>query len=202
MSKFTEQEKNIIQYLQQKPNVDVKWEELAQFAKDPQNVKLKTIQRAVSEIKRKFKESNLNVPFNTKFSLLTEVSNKEQVLVQVKRSPAGNTMIVDAKRVVHPALIDFVLDRNNKGVRTKSGYYKLGDDDWEMIKYFAENVGKIVKISDLRDKVKYPQYGSKLPPRWYNSIMHIINNLRRTVPALKSRLLTTNVDGETCYLFQ
>jgi hypothetical protein len=49
---LTEQEIKITDFLILKGEAIVYWEELAQFAKDPQNVKLKTIKRAVSEIKR------------------------------------------------------------------------------------------------------------------------------------------------------
>ena len=202
MSKLflTVQEQNIVNYLSTKNGI-VNWEELVQFAKDPQNIKLKTLQRAVSEIKKKYTSIGIDLPFNVQFSTLVNPTIKtEQKLVQVKRTPDGNVML--AKDIRHPAQVDFAIDRNNKAVKSKFGYHKLNDDEFDMIKYFDANVGRVIKISELRDKVKYPQFGSKLPARWFDAIMRSINSLRRSVPGLKNRILTTEFDGETSYLYQ
>lgn len=203
--KLSLQEMKVIDYLQSKNNSPVLWEELAQFAKDPQNVKQKTVQKTVSEIKRKYASAGLPAPFNVKFSSIINEPKQvvtEQKLVQIKKTLGGNTMLVDDKKKLLPAQIDFVLDRNMKRVKTRNGYHLLNDEEWEMMKYFNENVGRFIKISELRDKVKYPHFGSKLPPRWYDSIMRVINNLRRTIPDLKNRLITTKISDETNYLFQ
>ena len=52
--RLTEQENKISNYLIAKNGQTVFWEELAQFAKEPQKVKLKSIKRTVSEMRRKF----------------------------------------------------------------------------------------------------------------------------------------------------
>lgn len=197
---LTNKEKKIIDYLTNKKSVA--WEELAQFSIDPTNVKLKTIHKTISEIKRKYNMENSPPPFDCKFSYLGKEEKQpiEQRLVQVRKTPDGNTMVVKEEK---PSVqVDFVLDRNNKSVRTKSGSSKLNDDQWEILSYFDNNPGKIIKISELRDKVKYPNYGSKLPPRWFDAIMRSINGLRRTVPNIKNRLLTTKIDNETSYIYQ
>ena len=51
---LTEQDTKIIGYLQSRNLQDVAWEELAQFSKEPTTVKLNTIKKAVSEIKKCF----------------------------------------------------------------------------------------------------------------------------------------------------
>ena len=192
--KLTKQEQKIVAFLSDK-NDAVHWEELAQFAIDPANVKLRTIQKTVSEIRRKYSTDNIPIPFSNNFMHLA----KEQNLVQVKRTPEGNALVV---RDIKPAAkIDFILDRNTKSVRTKWGIYKLGDDEWVMLSYFDSNIGRAIKLSELRD-VKYPNYGSKLPPRWFSSIQRTIHNIRRTIPSLQNRLLTTRLDNETSYLYQ
>lgn len=232
--KLSDQETKVINYLNGKSTAH--WEELAQFAKDPHTVKLKTIKKTVSEIKRKYAEYGVPTPFNTVFSTLVsenkEVENDDtlinamnmlvntdgtvnasaladaQVLVPIKRTittvlsaPAPAPVSVPSVAQQHPAHADFFLDRAMKRVRTKLGNHNLNDNEWEMFKYFHSNVGKLIPISELRDKVVYPQWGSKTPARWFDSIMRIINNLRRQVPGLDRRLLT--VKGiETSYLFQ
>lgn len=224
---LTNQEIKIVNYLINKDAVY--WEELSQFAKNPQSVKLKTIKKVVSEIKRKYISANLTIPFNVKLTDLSlkdkdivnglgavyfdgmnalietfnkdEVKNMPQNLVQVKRTPDHNVMVVTSGSNILPAHIDFVLDRNTKRVKTKLGYHKLNDSEWEMMKYFHTNVSKLITISELRDKVTYPQYGSKLPARWFDAIMRTVNNLRKQVPGLNNRLLTVK-STETSYLFQ
>lgn len=211
--RLTKQEQCVVDYLCSKNWGKVYWEELAQFAKDPQNVKRKSILRMVSDLKKKFLDANLALPFDVKFaSLATEavaspsptlqvaIANPAvQKLVQIKRTPAGNTVQVSAN--AHPAHVDFVLDRNFKRVRTRNGFHQLNDNEWQLFSYIHGNVGRIIPISELRDKVVYPQYGSKLPARWFDGIMRIINNMRRQVVGLNSRLLTVK-GAETSYLFQ
>jgi hypothetical protein len=205
-NKLTTQETKIINYLQSKNNTEVAWEELAQFAKDPQNVKRKTVQKSVSEIKRKYTSDGLAIPFNVKFISLLDIAEStplqtEQKLVQIKKTTGGNMMIVNEKKNIHQAQVDFVLDPSLRRVRTREGLYQLNDNEWYMMEYFNRNIGRLITLSELRDKVVYPNYGSKLPARWFNSIMSIINNLRRQVPGLDKRILTVK-SNETSYLYQ
>jgi hypothetical protein len=225
--KLSEQETKVVDYLVIRNNGGVYWEELAQFAKDPKTVKMKTVQKTVSEIKRKYVTAGVPVPFDVKFKSIPPVEevkveekpvqtigdlnqgkigpslNLSQNLVQIKKTPAGNTIVVDGKNntTTLAAHVDFVLDRNTKRVKTKFGSHLLNDSEWEVFKYIHSNAGRIIAISELRDKVVFEHYGSKLPARWYDSIMRIINNMRRAIPGLERRLLT--VKGvETSYLFQ
>jgi hypothetical protein len=206
--RLTKQEQCVVDYLCSKNKSKVYWEELAQFAKDPQNVKRKSILRMVSDLKKKFVSADFALPFDVTFASLTAeaappssstANPAVQKLVQIKRTPAGNTMQVNAN--LHPAHIDFVLDRNTKRVRTRNGFHQLNDNEWQLFSYIHSNVGRIIPISELRDKVVYPQYGSKLPARWFDGIMRIVNNMRRQVVGLNSRLLTVK-GAETSYLFQ
>lgn len=218
--KLTEQETKVVDYLVPRTGKRVNWEELAQFAKDPQNVKIKTVKKTVSEIRRKYAAVGVAAPFNVNFGSLTQSEEKveekptqtigeligaklSQNLVQIKKTPDGNTVVVDSKNNTStlPVHVDFVLDRNTKRVKTKFGSHLLNDSEWEVFKYIHSNAGRIIAISELRDKVVFEHYGSKLPARWFDSIMRIINNMRRAIPGLERRLLT--VKGvETSYLFQ
>lgn len=204
---LTEQEIRVIDFLMSKNNGSIYWEELAQFAKSPQTVKLKTIKKTISELKRKYVETGLPVPFNVKFATMpTETPApvpQVQNLVQIKRTPAGNTMVVDGNNTpsMHPAQVDFTLDMYTKRVKTRFGSHQLNDSEWEVFKYVHAHAGKLIPISELRDKVVYPQWGSKLPARWFDAIMRIINNMRRAIPGLDLRLLTVK-GAETSYLFQ
>lgn len=205
--KLTNQENKIINYLSSKDQVY--WEELAQFAKDPKTVKFRTLQKVISDLKKKYKEAGISFPFNRKLIFLSSTSSKdpiekqqEQKLVQVRATPGKNIVRVDSEVMNKPtAHIDFQLNFNNKSVKTKSGEYRLNDREWDVMKYFYSNVGKVIKLSEFRDKVVYPQFGSKLPPRWFDHIKSIIGNLRAQVPGLKDRILTVK-SVETSYLFQ
>lgn len=232
--KLSDQETKVVNFLTSRNNSNVFWEELAQFAKDPQTVKLKTIKKTVSEIRRKYSAAGLSAPFSVTFHTMSPESDgpkpsddsaemtinaiemdnllssppapsKPQVLVQVKRIATDSVVAVPPpSNPVAPAPAahtDFVIERNYKRVRTKFGSHNLNDSEWEVFKYFHTNAGKLIPISELRDKVVFPQYGSKLPARWFDAIMRIVNNMRRAVPGLDRRLLT--VKGvETTYLFQ
>ena len=219
--KLTSQETKVIAFLTTKGDGPIHWEELAQFAKDPQTVKLRTIQKVVSDLKRKYLQANVPFPYNGKFSSLNappkeepkpqtigelikeKLSEKqEQTLVQVKRTPAGNVIRTDSADGAKPvAQVDFVLDPLSRRVKTRYGAHLLNEREWDMMKYLHANVGRVIAISELRDKVVYEKYGSKLPPRWFDHIKAIIGNLRAQVPGLRDRILT--VKGvETSYLFQ
>lgn len=209
--KLTDQEAKVVNYLNSRNGQKVAWEELAQFSKDPTSVKIKTTKKVVSEVKRKFSQANLPAPFEVSFYTLapeapapkvttTDIAQAEQVLVQVKRTPGGN--IIPSNSTKSPAQIDFAIDPLGfKRVKTRSGTYQLNDSEWDMFKYFYNNVGRLIPISELRDKLMYPNYGSKLPARWFDAIMRVINNLRRQVFGLDNRLLTVK-GAETSYLFQ
>lgn len=224
--KLTEQEARVVNFLLSKNNSTVKWEELAQFAKSPQTVKLKTIKKTISEIRRKYTETGISVPFNVSFAMMPTAEDKPELptidataiddflsqplqpspvqnLVQIKRTPAGNTMTVNSNDTVSllPAQIDFALDFNNRRVKTRYGSQSLNENEWLVFKYIHAHAGKLIPISELRDKVMYPQAGSKLPARWFDAIMRIINNMRRAIPGLEHRLLTVK-GAETSYLFQ
>lgn len=211
--KLTDQETKVVNYLNSRNGQKVAWEELAQFSKDPTSVKIKTTKKVVSEVKRKFSQANLPAPFEVSFYTLVQdkptmlpspdaeaIIKAEQVLVQVKRTPGGNIMPTDSTKTA--AQIDFAIDALGfKRVKTRSGVYQLNDSEWDMFKYFYNNVGRLIPISELRDKLVYPNYGSKMPARWFDAIMRVINNLRRQVHGLDKRLLTVK-SAETSYLFQ
>ncbi len=58
--KLTPQEQSIIKHLSGKTQAS--WEELAQFAKDPQNVKLRTLQKVVSDLRKKYTDAKVPCP--------------------------------------------------------------------------------------------------------------------------------------------
>lgn len=216
--KLTGQETKVVAFLTTKGDGPIHWEELAQFAKDPQTVKLKTIQKVISDLRKKYLVADVPFPYNGKFislnlppktpqtigELIKEKleEKREQTLVQIKRTPAGTLVKVDSADGAKPmAQVDFVLDPNTRRVRTKYGFHLLNEREWDVMKYLHANVGRVISISELRDKVVYEKYGSKLPPRWFDHIKAIIGNLRAQVPGLRDRVLT--VKGvETSYLFQ
>lgn len=230
--RLTEQEIKVTNYLQAKNNQEISWEELVQFSKTPQSVKKNTIQKVVSEIKRKYVRAGLNVPFSVTFKNMTalpicnedrQAQNlfKESVVtrplnfkfdpMQVERlnealdkSEQKFIKIPRLEPKSHQAQLDFILDVFSKRVRTKYGYKQLGDAEWDVFRYIHANPGRIISINELRDKVVFPQYGSKLPPKWYDTVMRIVNNLRRQVDGLKVRLMTIGAfnSGETGYIFQ
>ena len=223
---LTEQENKVVDFLITLKGGKAYWEELAQFAKDPQTVKIKTVKKTVSEIKRKYALIGEPLPFNVTFKELAhvetvvpvELSPEEilntipkpptpQTLVQIKRTPGGNTVVVSPNtvktEVVHPCHVDFVLNRNSRRVHTKEGAFNLNDNEWNVFAYLHEHVGKLVSLSELRDKVVYQHYGSKLPARWFARILSIIGNIRRQIPGIRQRLMTIPSPGqETKFLFQ
>lgn len=211
---LTAQETKIYNYLKSKNNQKVAWEELAQFAKDPTAVKMKTIQRTVSEIKKKFKDASLSSPFEVTFFSLTDKAQEPvvsiaispatattpQLLVEVKRTPAGT--LIPANSDKHVAQIDFAPHKDGyKKVITRNGQYQLNDPEWDVYKYFYNNPGRLITISELKDNVCfYKTPVSKLPARWFDSIMRVVQNLRRAVPGLDKRILTVK-STETSYIF-
>lgn len=197
---LTNQETNIIKFLTQL-NRDVAWEELAQFAKDPQTVKLKTIKKAVSDLKRKYILADTLFPYSYKFYNMSDtIMSSPQKLVQVKSTVGGNVMLSNSN--TYACQTDFRLNKNTKSVISSHGSFRLNDNEWDVFKYFHSNPERIVSLSELRDKVVFPQFGSKLPARWFSSITRIVQNLRRQVPTLKSRLVTITGLDETSYIFK
>lgn len=61
--KLTPQEQSIVKHLSGKTQAS--WEELAQFAKDPQNVKLRTLQKVVSDLKKKYTDAKVPCPIGS-----------------------------------------------------------------------------------------------------------------------------------------
>jgi len=205
--KLSPQENKIVNYLVSKNGNTVYLEELVQFAKDPQNIKRKTVLRWVSDIKKKYTDASLPLPYQVTFdSLANKTQSAVQSLTQVKKTPGGNMMRVPSPAQTiasppHPAHVDFTLDYNTRRVKTKLGSFQLNENEWNVFKYIHNNVGRLISLSELRDQVVFPQYGSKLPARWFDSIMRIIHNLRRQVNGLNTRLHTVK-GSETNYLFQ
>lgn len=203
MLNLSPQQIKLVQFLQT-ANSDVAWEELAQFANNPTTVKLKTIQKLLSDCKKKYRDLGLEFPFNKKMYNLhsnPEPVKNAQQLVKVKVTPVGN--VISANNFNCQS--DFVINKNTKSVKTKFGNHTLCDSEYEVFKYFHENPEKIVTISELRDKVVYPQFGSKLPARWFDNIGRTVQRLRKQIPTLAGRLLTipsTGGVGETSYLFK
>jgi hypothetical protein len=208
--KLTTQEQNITNFLSSKK--EAYWEELAQFAKEPSKVKLKTIQKAVSDIRKKFKDAHLKCPFECKlasfetsktvtqtnalFQAAEEaISFNGQKLVKVVRPPTQ----VDTRK---PHQIDFTLRKYQWQVITKTGIHTLSEDDFAVFEYFYDNAEKVISLEELRDRVVFPLFGSKLPARWFSAIQRRINNLRRAVPELKNRILTMKLDNTTGYFFR
>ena len=211
--KLTNQEKLIASYLQARPGTRVAWQELAQFAKDPQNVKLSTIQKAVGDVKRKLREANLPELNITFYSLTTPVPEpkviktevkQEQTLVEMRRTIGGR--MVSSGDTRPDAQIDFPPDpKGNRRVITRNGPINLGENEWDMYKHFYKNPGKKISITDLRDEVIFPKQKNtgKLPANWRDSIQRIAQNLRRQLE-LKDRLTTIpgGPNGETKYIFE
>jgi len=226
--KLTTQEQNFIEYLSSRE--EAYWEELVQFCKDPTTVKLKTVQKVVSDIKKKFRDENQTIPFNSKFSYFKlptyeepvieegygfptlKITHNGQTLVKLKRpvaEPVTNAPVPDRPVLPVPAdtrrphQIEFAIKRWQNQVISRSGAHVLSSDDLEVFEYLYNNYGEVVTLEELRDKVVFPKFGSKLPARWWDSIQRRINNVRRAVPELKNRILTVKTENNgTGYFFK
>lgn len=201
--KLTSQEQKIINYLSSKS--EVSWEELVVFVKDPQNVKMKTLQKVVSDVKRKFKEVNLPVPFNCAFKSLSAIDfkiNKELVaqiepVIKLRITVGGNK--VPATNTNPDAHVDFRLEKLYKRVRTRSDVINLSDNEWELFSYLHENVGKMISLEELKNVV-YKGFGSKTPYNWADAIKRTLTKLRTNIKELKSNnRLVTVIGGSTVY---
>jgi hypothetical protein len=221
---LTEQETKLLKFLSNKEIAY--WEELAQFSKSPTTVKLKTIRKSVSELRRKFTSAHLPVPFSCQFQSMATTANgnkrtpsaspnKEtmifngQTLVKIKSSaspPRPSLALVSAEAVMpkitpksDPNL--FQVNHIAREVLTRSGKYRPNIEDFEILEYLFQQK-RFVSLEELRDKVVYPNFGSKTPTRWFNSIQSRVNNIRRQIPEAKNRILTVRCDMMTGYLFQ
>lgn len=200
---LTTQEQHIVSYLHNKPVAF--YEELAQFCKDPSRVKLKSIKRALSNIKKKYKDNNMECPINTKLILMNNntpttgdtITFNNQKLVRIPRA------IVPTVDTTKQCQKDFQMIKFNRQVRSKQGIRTLNDDDFVVFEYMYANPEKVITLEELRDQVVFPQYGSKTPARWFSVIQRRVNNIRRAVPELRDRLLTVKVGANgTGYLLQ
>jgi len=214
---LTPVEEKVLDFLISRNDGAVYWEELVQFAKDPQNASRKTALKWVSELKRKYALAGKILPFRVTFSSMLD-SKPAPLQVAVAQPQAigdlikqqltiknGQQTLVKLQRPVPQvpqAHLDFVLNKFDRSVRTKLGIFKLNENEWNVFKYIHANVDKMITLSELRDEVVFPQYGSKLPARWFDSIMRIVNNLRRQITGLNGRLLTVKGPAETTYLFK
>lgn len=222
--KLTQQESQVLSFLSQRK--EVYWEELAQFCKDPSSVKLKSVQKVVSDLRKKFRDNNQPVPFNCTFRSL--VSKQEppkmvatsqtvqfngQQLVQVKRQ-AHIKPVVDIikaltdqptvpQKIENPTAqqLDFALKQYARQVVTRSGIYSLNSDEYELFDYFMSNRGRFVSLEELRDNVCYPKFGSKTPARWFSAIQRRVGNIRHQVPETRNKLLTAKQNNNSGYIF-
>src|ERR1019366_7639570 len=204
--KLTIQELSIVNYCSGKSQVP--YEELAQFSKDPITVKLRTIQKSVSDLKKKYRDANLSLPFNCSFTQLVKKTQRtatigdlikqklsvppapvEQKLVQLRVTRGGNRVTAD--NILPDAHIDFKLEPLYKRVRTKSGTINLSDNEWELFTFLHSNVDKTISIEEMKDVV-YKNFGSKTPAGWADSIKRTLSKLRRNIHELKTqeRLMT------------
>ena len=205
--KLTVQENSIIKYLANKETVP--WEELAQFSKDPCSVKLNTIKRVVSEIKRKYTDAKLPTVVNCKFVSLNQLdkkevsflATKEQTLVKMKSTPSGNLMPADSAELV--AHVDFKLDKMYRRVKTKAGSFELGVNEWVIFTHLHDNAEKLISLQDLKNVV-YKNWGSKTPHNWTQSIASSLTRIRKNIPELKlkGRLLTITTVLGTSYMLK
>lgn len=220
--KLTQQENAVLGFICSKQ--EVYWEELVQFCKNPTNVKLKTVQKIISDLKKKYKDSNEAIPFTCTFKSMPVqaqaakmVSTNEttqylgQTLVQIKRPGSSSipkiSRLVDEKPTVlepkpsQTITSDFVFKSFNKQIVTKSGIYALNHEEFEIFVYLYANSSKFISLEELRDKVCYPKYGSKMPARWFSAIQRRVSNIRHQIPETKNRLLTVKQGNNGGYIF-
>jgi len=223
---LTLQELKIINFCDNKSVVF--WEHLAQFGKDPATIKKTTLQKVISDIKRKYKEMNVECPLKSSFKDMNDMSTVQnklskqmslpinetlgvaqisldskkpiQHLVQIKTTPSGNIIPVGQEQVLS-AQKDFVMDRAWRRVRTKSGIYPLLQDEFDMLQHLVKNAEQLVPMESLKDII-YPNFGSKIPPRWFDSISRMFTKLRKSVPEVRTRLHTIRTDGITFYMLR
>jgi hypothetical protein len=206
--KITNQEQKIINYLEGKK--EVAWEELAQFAKHPQEVKQKTLQKAISDLKLKFKRAGLQPPFYCTFYQMSKpTTNAPAVasvppfdgsLVQMRRTKGGKRVPITNTEL--DAKLDFRLDKSYRIViSVERGRVRLSDGEFEIFELLYNNAGKPVSIEEMR-LTRFPR-GSNCPPTWAEQIASTLTKLRKNLPELKrdNRLLTVGSStGQTSYM--
>ena len=203
--KITNQEQQFINHCSGKSVIA--WEELAQYAKSPTTVKLKTLQKAISDLKKKYRDAGLPLPFICSFVSLLEqnvpVETKpiEQKLVQLRTTKGGNWVAIDD--VQPDAHIDFKLEPYYKRVRTRTGIINLSDNEWELFNLFHANIGKMFSMDDIKNVV-YKDFGSKTPHCWAQSIKRTLTNLRTNIRELKTdnRLVCVMGGNTTFYMLK
>lgn len=218
--KITNQEAQIITHCAGKKVVP--WEELAQYAKEPTTVKLKTLQKAVSDLKKKYRDANLPIPFDCSFVSLVSLpadqetkpvpapaistqsktdTKPEQKLVQLRITRGGNRVPADDR--TPDAHIDFKLEPFYKRVRTRTNAINLSDNEWELFKLFHANLGKKFSVEDLKNVV-YENFGSKTPHNWADAIKRTLTKLRTNIRELKTsnRLMCSIGSDTTYYMFE
>lgn len=204
--KLTAQEQNVVNFLTGKDTVY--WEELAQFAKDPQNVKFKTLQKVVSDIRRKYANANLPVPFSCTFKridvaptivnsltpLFADISTPKQEFVQMRKTTGGK--MVPSTDTRSDAQIDFTLDPHYNVVISRTrGRVKLSEAEFEIFELLYRNAGKPVSIDDIR-RVRFPS-GSLCPPTWADQIASTLTKLRKNLPELKEQNRLCRIQAAT-----
>lgn len=209
MTMFTLQEQQVQNYLLNKSNVY--WEELAQFCKVPSNVKLGTVQKIVSNIKAKYRKLGEPPPFNCKFAQMEQKNNSPQKqtiehngqrLVKLERRKLTTSSTKELiKQTSSTSSLDFIFKRYQLQVLTKSGHHQLNSEEFDILEYFYNNAGRPIFLNELRDKVCFHNYGSKLPARWFDSIQRRIGLIKRNVPEARKKLLTIRqIDGTSAYM--
>lgn len=186
MISLTPQELKIINFLQTKKSIKV--DDLFQFAKP--GVKLKSLQKVISDLKKKYKTAGISFP-------QCEIKFSKPEIKETKEIKLGNQKLIQVskkKEEVIPELPrfqqDFKLNYNRRQVITREGTFTLDNmDDWEMMKFFWKNPDRRIPIEEMKD-LYWHNWGSKTPSRWMDSITRRVTKLRRAVPPLVGRLIT------------
>lgn len=203
MITLTEKEKQIIDFIKNKTIVH--WEELAQFSKDPTKVKLSTIRKSISELRRKFISANEATPFNCQFKSLNKEPKTftgELVLLKSRKNKVeAEKPKEEIKPVGKKINEDFKLDKNSRKIFGKYGgtSFETQDSLWYLLVYLFDNAEKEITLEELRDKVFFQNYGSKTPARWFTTITRALNELRKSIPAFKERIKTIRYTDRTTY---
>ncbi|MCZ2222495.1 MAG: hypothetical protein LC122_02575 [Chitinophagales bacterium] len=200
--KLTPQEKNIVDYLTSRS--EVKIEELAQFSKNPLSVKTKTLQKSISDIKRKYSVANVPLPFSCTFlksEADIQAKKEPEPVIQLRKTVGGN--MVNANENILDAHVDFKIDRIWKQVLTRYGKINLSDNEWELFCLLHSNAEKQVSLEVIKNTL-YKNFGSKTPANWSEVIARTFTKLRKNIPELKTqnRLLTMIGANETFYMLR
>jgi len=139
-----------------------------------------------------------------------------QTLVQIKRpnkqtlplgfawtestTPIAEMRIIEIEKP-HTDVCDFILKSFTHQIVTKSGIYALNYEEYEIFVYLYNNRNKFISLEELRDRICYPKYGSKLPARWFSAIQRRVSNIRNQIPESKNRILTAKQNNNSGYIF-